>query len=164
MLAGLLAMGVGAAPACDVPVMPVAGEMTSPFGAKRGRGWHSGVDIRAPNGTPIQAAAAGVVVFAGPFARYGLTVEVEHSDGTRARYAHLARIDRATLKGRTIAAGQVIGQVGRTGAATGNHLHLELRIAGRTVDPWPWLIGDGCVEREARAGPPDMLPPPEHDR
>jgi murein DD-endopeptidase MepM/ murein hydrolase activator NlpD len=119
-------------------VMPVAGEFSSGFG-HRGRGFHPGVDIRAPYGSPIQAAREGTVVFAGRYYAYGLIVDIQHADGTVARYAHLARVAPGIAPGALVAAGGALGTVGRTGRTTGAHLHIELRRDGRPVDPWPWL-------------------------
>lgn len=130
--------------ACD-GVLPVAGEYSSGFG-HRGRGFHPGVDIRAPHGSPISAARAGRVVFAGRYYAYGLIVDVEHADGTVARYAHLSRVAPAVVVGAQIGPNGAIGAVGRTGRTTGAHLHFELRIDGRPVNPWPWLTQTACLE------------------
>ena len=129
--------GTARAGACD-GLLPVAGEYSSGFGY-RGRGFHPGVDIRAPYGAPIQAARAGRVVFAGRYYAYGLIVDVQHADGTVARYAHLSRIAPGVTPGAMIGPNGAIGAVGRTGRTTGAHLHVELRIDGRPVNPWPWL-------------------------
>jgi len=137
----LLPATAAAAP-CPV-VLPVAGEFSSGFG-QRGRGFHPGVDLRAPTGTPIRAAAGGTVVFAGRYYAYGIILDIRHSDGSVARYAHLSRIARGLTPGATVAGGQEIGAVGRTGRTTGAHLHIELRRDGRPVDPWPWLTRTAC--------------------
>ncbi|MEO3470691.1 M23 family metallopeptidase [Roseomonas sp. CAU 1739] len=129
---------------CD-GVLPVAGEYSSGFGY-RGRGFHPGVDIRAPYGAPITAARAGRVVYAGRYFAYGLIVDVEHADGTVARYAHLSRIASGVTPGAAIAPNGSIGAVGRTGRTTGAHLHVELRIGGMPVNPWPWLTQTACLE------------------
>lgn len=118
--------------------MPVAGEFSSGFGY-RGRGFHPGVDIRAPYGSPIQAARDGTVVYAGQYYAYGLIVDIQHVDGTIARYAHLSRIAPGIAPGAPVPARASIGNVGRTGRTTGAHLHVELRRDSRPVDPWPWL-------------------------
>ena len=131
------------APPCPIG-MPVAGEVSSGFGLRHGR-FHPGVDLRAPAGTPVTAAAGGRVVFAARYYDYGLMVEVEHRDGSRARYAHLAGFARGITAGAAVMAGQQISTVGRTGRTTGANLHVELRRAGRPVDPWPWLSGTACV-------------------
>jgi murein DD-endopeptidase MepM/ murein hydrolase activator NlpD len=135
--------------------MPVNGEFSSGFGPRHGRP-HPGVDIRAPVGTPVATAGAGRVVFAGRYFDYGLLVEVEHADGTRARYAHLARFAPGVVAGAPLRAGQQIGVVGRTGRTTGANLHVELRRDGRATDPWPWLTRNACVPANevAEAAPP----------
>lgn len=124
--------------------MPVAGEFSSGFGSRHGRP-HPGVDIRAPVGTPVVAPSNGVVVFAGRYYDYGLMIEIEHADGSRARYAHLARFAPGVAAGRPVAAGQDLGVVGRTGRTTGANLHVELRRDGRAENPWPWLTRQSCI-------------------
>jgi murein DD-endopeptidase MepM/ murein hydrolase activator NlpD len=148
-LAGLaLAAALPAAPALAAPcpiALPVAGEFSSGFGP-RGRGFHPGLDLRAPHGSPVRAAAGGTVVFTGRWYAYGTIIDIEHRDGSIARYAHLSRIDPAVRPGAAVLPGQLIGAVGRTGRTTGAHLHVELRRHGRPVDPWPWLTRTACVD------------------
>lgn len=136
-------------------VMPVSGEFSSGFGM-RGRRLHPGVDLLAPIGRPVLSAAPGTVAFAGRYYDYGLMVEIAHADGTRARYAHLSRLEAGLAPGAAVAAGQPIGAVGRTGRATAPHLHVELRREGRPVDPWPWLTRGRCdgLTEVAEAPPP----------
>lgn len=121
-------------------VWPVAGpyRISSTFGArrhpiKRHRIFHYGIDIAAQSGTPIVSVAPGKVVFAGWRAGYGRMVEVDHGSGWLSRYAHAKSI--VVLKGQYVLAGQMIGKVGRSGHATGTHLHLELERAGKRIDP-----------------------------
>jgi murein DD-endopeptidase MepM/ murein hydrolase activator NlpD len=158
MILGALA-GVLAAPSAVVAApcpaaLPVAGEFSSGFGMRHGRP-HPGVDIRAPIGTPVEAAGRGAVVFAGRYFDYGLMVEIEHADGSRARYAHLARFAPGVVSGAAVRAGQRLGDVGRTGRTTGANLHVELRRDGRAVDPWPWLTAIACVPMmEVAEAPP----------
>ncbi len=140
----LLLAGTPALAAPCPTAFPVAGQVSSGFGMRHGR-MHPGLDLRAPIGTPITAAAAGRVVFAGRYYHYGLMVEIEHADGTRARYAHLSRIAPEARQGAEVAGGGPIGAVGRTGRTTGPHLHIELRRDGRPVDPWPWLTRTACA-------------------
>ena len=97
------------------------------------RRFHHGADMRADYGTPVVAAGDGVVVFAGRQGGYGNVVYIDHGGGIVTRYGHLQRID--TRKDATLTAGQRIGQVGSTGRATGPHLHFEVRIDGRDVNP-----------------------------
>ncbi|MGE0591251.1 MAG: peptidoglycan DD-metalloendopeptidase family protein [Vicinamibacterales bacterium] len=127
-----------------LPTPGVRGEadVTSPFGWRRDpftgtARFHRGVDLRAAYGEPVAAAAAGHVAFAGQQGGYGTTVVVEHADGTRARYAHLS----ATLvrEGSPVAAGDLLGRAGRSGRATGPHLHFEVTTAdGQPLDPAGW--------------------------
>lgn len=148
-IAGLVvaaALLPGALHAAPCPVgMPVAGEYSSGFG-HRGRGFHPGVDLRAPHGAPVRAAAGGTVVFTGRWYAYGTIIDIEHRDGSVGRYAHLSRVAGDVRVGAQVLPGQVIGAVGRTGRTTGAHLHVELRRFGRPVDPWPWLTRTACSD------------------
>ena len=124
-------------------VVPVSGRRTSGFGPRvhpiTGRHQHhAGVDVAAPSGTPVAAAAAGTVVRAGSAGGYGLLVEVDHGQGVVTRYAHLSATDVAP--GQRVAAGAQLGAVGSTGRSTGPHLHLELRVDGEPVDPQGLLV------------------------
>ena len=94
---------------------------------------HTGIDVPAPSGTPIQACKSGVVTTSTYNNSYGNYVVVSHSDGTSTLYAHMSR--RNASKGQTVSQGQVIGYVGTTGSSTGNHLHLEIRVYGSRRDP-----------------------------
>jgi murein DD-endopeptidase MepM/ murein hydrolase activator NlpD len=96
---------------------------------------HEGLDFAAPTGTPVYAAADGVVTAARTERGYGRTVRLRHAGGTETVYAHLSRIARETRPGTRVRQGQVIGAVGSTGMSTGPHLHYEIRIAGRAEDP-----------------------------
>lgn len=100
---------------------------------RRGRG-HKGVDLGAEEGTPIQAARAGLVVYSDNTLRgYGNLVGIVHSDGTSALYAH--NLENHVAAGELVQRGQVIGLVGHTGLARGSHLHFELRRGGRATNP-----------------------------
>jgi murein DD-endopeptidase MepM/ murein hydrolase activator NlpD len=121
---------------------PVAGRITSPFGERKnplgpGDDFHPGVDIAADEGTPIAAAAAGRVVSAGPDAGYGNLIVVDDGNGVATRYAHCSQMYARV--GDVIAPGQTIGAVGSTGNSTGPHLHFEVRINDRPVDPAQFL-------------------------
>ena len=94
---------------------------------------HTGIDIPAPGGTPIVAAKSGVVTKSLHKGSYGSYVVISHSDGTSTLYAHMSR--RAVSAGQTVKQGQVIGYVGHTGSATGDHLHYEVRVGGSRRDP-----------------------------
>jgi Peptidase family M23/Putative peptidoglycan binding domain len=108
---------------------PVLGDRFGPRGAK----FHTGIDIRAPKGTPVYAARAGKVVFSGWAAGYGFLVVISHGAGERTWYGHLSRMD--VRKGVWVDGGVQIGLVGATGDATGPHLHFEARIRGAAIDP-----------------------------
>ncbi len=107
-------------------------DVSSRFGKRRGR-LHAGIDLRAPRGTPIHASAAGRVVYAGFSGAYGRMIVIDHGDGIQTAYAHNSRNLVAT--GQRVNQGDVIGNVGRTGNATGNHVHFEFRRHGRPLDP-----------------------------
>jgi murein DD-endopeptidase MepM/ murein hydrolase activator NlpD len=122
--------------------LPVAGPVTSPFGARTSpttgaQEFHEGIDIGAAQGTPIRAAASGTVTFAGQMSGYGNVVILSHTGGLQTRYAHQSAM--SVTAGQTVAAGEVIGVVGATGEATGPHLHFEVRLNGVAVDPAPYL-------------------------
>ncbi|KVU59688.1 hypothetical protein WK68_20465 [Burkholderia ubonensis] len=119
---------------------------TSGFGGRvhpvRG-GWHehSGVDLAAPAGTPVYAAAAGVVSRIATNRSYGKYVVVNHGESLETYYAHLSAFDADLRVGRRISAGDYVGAVGQTGAATGPHLHFEVRRRGRPLDPVSMTAG-----------------------
>lgn len=120
-------------------VLPLRGaRLSSPFGYRRHPiagewRWHNGVDLAAPLGTPVAAARAGNVSYAGLRGGYGLLVTLAHGGGLETRYAHLSRI--SVSPGQTIRAGEILGFVGSTGNSTGPHLHFETRLNGRASDP-----------------------------
>ena len=112
---------------------PLAGAVTDAFGP-RGDRFHTGLDIPAPTGTPVAAAAAGRVAYAGPLAGgWGITVTLAHGNGVRTMYAHLSAV--SVKVGDVVTAGQTVGLVGATGDATGPHLHFEARLRGAALDP-----------------------------
>ena len=116
---------------------PVAGQIGDPFGP-RGNRFHAGVDIIAPSGALVGAAAPGRVTWAGRLAGgWGKLVVVAHADGVRTLYAHLSSI--AVRVGQLVVTGDRVGTVGATGDATGPHLHFEVRLRGAAVDPRPAL-------------------------
>lgn len=98
---------------------------------------HTGVDLAAPAGTPVHAAAAGIAFAGFDLGRAGIYVSVMVDPHIRLLYCHLLRVD--VTAGESVAAGQVIGEVGATGAATGAHLHFEVQVDGRAIDPVAWL-------------------------
>jgi len=125
---------------------PVRGQVSSGFGHRRpvggGGSFHSGVDIRAQRGTPVRVASAGTVAFAGRQSGYGSLVVVDHGAGIKTLYAHLSAM--FVEEGARVKPGDVLGAVGSSGRATGSHLHYEVRVGGRPVDPRPYLAHAGA--------------------
>lgn len=118
--------------------VPSTGVVSSLFGMRKDPftghdHFHSGVDIAAPVGTPVKAAAPGKVVFSGTAPGYGNLVEIDHGDGLVTRYGHNS--ENLVAVGDRIEAGQSIALVGSTGRATGAHVHFEVRRAGKPADP-----------------------------
>jgi murein DD-endopeptidase MepM/ murein hydrolase activator NlpD len=95
--------------------------------------FHRGIDVRASYGQEVQAAGEGRVVFSGEQRGYGTTVLIEHANGFQTRYAHLSAT--VVQEGQTVSAGQVVGRAGRSGRATGTHLHFEVTKDGKHVSP-----------------------------
>lgn len=121
---------------------PVTGTITSPFGWRSnpfggGPEFHQGLDIAAPMGTTVTAAAGGTVIMAQWYGGYGNYILIDHGGGYSTGYGHLSAIYVSV--GQSVARGQAIGAVGSTGQSTGPHLHFEVRIAGKPVDPAPRL-------------------------
>ena len=121
---------------------PVTGTITSPFGWRSNPfggapDFHPGLDIAAPTGTTVTAAAGGTVIMAQWYGGYGNYISIDHGDGYSTGYGHLSAIYVAN--GQTVQRGQAIGAVGSTGNSTGPHLHFEVRINGKAVDPAPRL-------------------------
>jgi murein DD-endopeptidase MepM/ murein hydrolase activator NlpD len=96
-----------------------------------------------PYGTPIRAAGAGVVELAGRNGAYGVTVEVQHSQKYETLYAHMSKLADGIRRGTRINQGQIIGYVGATGRATGPHLHYEIRVDKRPVNPMNVQVAGG---------------------
>ncbi|MSQ01934.1 MAG: peptidase M23 [Myxococcales bacterium] len=125
----------------DAPPPPESLRVTSAFGVRpdpfSGRARvHHGLDLAAPQGTPVLAAAGGTVRYSGRRGGYGNVVIVEHDDGTETRYAHCR--DLSVKVGERVASGQAIATVGSTGRSTGAHLHFEVRRGGEAIDPASW--------------------------
>jgi murein DD-endopeptidase MepM/ murein hydrolase activator NlpD len=149
LLGLLLALPASASP----PVGEFCGRMLMPAVQLRelSRGFsaqHSGVDLMAPYGSPIRAAAGGTVIYAGWYYAYGKIVDIQHADGVITRYAHMSVFAPGIARGTPVSAGQTIGNIGTTGRAHGAHVHFEVRIDGRPVDPKPYL---GLAECPATA-------------
>ncbi|WP_240157388.1 M23 family metallopeptidase [Pseudonocardia broussonetiae] len=122
-------------------VQMLVGRITSGFGARWGSS-HQGLDIAAPIGTPIHVPLAGTVISSGPASGFGQWVRVEHADGTVTVYGHISRSH--VRVGQSVAAGDVIADVGNEGQSTGPHLHFEVVTPGGTkVNPRPWLDEHG---------------------
>lgn len=109
---------------------------------------HEGLDFSAPTGTPIRAAAGGVVRTVAKHSGYGNMVEIDHGDGLMTRYAHAQVI--LVSEGALVIRGQVIARVGSTGLSTGPHLHFEVRKNDKALDPRAFLAGQPLVEAVAR--------------
>ena len=117
-------------------IWPVSGAFTSPFGMRWGR-LHAGIDIAAPEGTPIRAADSGRVVLAAWTGGYGNYTCIQHSGSLATCYGHQSRY--GTSAGASVDRGQVMGYVGNTGHSFGAHLHFEVRVNGSPVDPMGYL-------------------------
>jgi murein DD-endopeptidase MepM/ murein hydrolase activator NlpD len=117
-------------------IWPVGGTFTSPFGQRWGR-LHAGIDIGAPEGTPIRAAMSGKVVLAGWTGGYGNYTCIQHGGALSTCYGHQSRY--ATSVGANVSKGDLIGYVGNTGNSTGAHLHFETRVNGNPVNPMGYL-------------------------
>lgn len=109
---------------------------TSPFGMRWGR-MHKGADFAAPVGTPIHATADGVVIHAAWSQGYGRMIKIQHEFGIETRYAHLSAFH--VQKGQRVSRGDLIGDMGNSGNSTGSHLHYEIRVGGRAVNPMIYI-------------------------
>ena len=130
-------------------IWPTAGYLSSSFGLRLSPfsrsnesdegllGYHSGFDITNAEGTPIQTTADGVVEIAGWYERYGNAVVVRHTNELETLYGHMSRVD--VKVGQRVTRGDILGAMGRTGNATGVHLHYEVRVNGHTVNPQPYM-------------------------
>jgi hypothetical protein len=117
---------------------PVRGAVNSEFGGRqspwtKSGEFHSGIDIGAERGTPVLAPAAGTVAFAGTHAEYGLTVMLDHGEDLRTIYGHLSEVSVAL--GQVIARGAELGRTGNSGRSSGPHLHYEILVKNRPVNP-----------------------------
>lgn len=136
---------------------PVTGRLMAGFGARidpfSGEGeMHTGVDISAPEGTPVHATADGIVIHAGWNGGYGRCVIVDHGHNLQTWYAHLSRLD--VIQGQEIRQGETLGAVGSTGRSTGAHLHYEVRIGNAPVNPYRFLARPSL----AKTAPPSDFP------
>ncbi len=127
----------------DTPsIVPNPGHITSLFGWRRspfghGRDFHSGIDIAAPPGTEIRATAPGTILAAGWSGGYGWMIRIQHKYGFESVYGHCQRV--SVSPGQNIKKGDVVGFVGQTGNATGNHCHYEIRLGNIPINPYPYM-------------------------
>jgi murein DD-endopeptidase MepM/ murein hydrolase activator NlpD len=124
-------------------IWPIDGRLMSAFGRRTdpfsGEGAiHTGVDIAAPSGTPVKAAADGVVTYAQFFGGYGRLVIVTHNNGMQTYYGHLSKFD--VIPGQEIRQSEVLGRVGSSGRVTAPHLHYEVLVGGAPVNPYRYLM------------------------
>ena len=128
---------------------PVDGRITGGYGTRvdpfSGEGeYHTGMDMGAPVGTPVSAAADGTVTHAGWFNGYGRLVVIDHGNGYQTYYGHLSRVD--VLEGQSLRQGERVGAVGSSGHSTGPHLHYEVRIGGVPVNPYRFLSSKSTLQ------------------
>lgn len=130
-------------------IMPTAGWLSSAFSRSRFhpilhiRRPHEGIDVSAPMGAPIVAPAAGVVTMVTVQTGYGNVLEIDHGGGIVTKYAHCSRI--VVRVGQHVKRGQVIANVGNTGLSTGPHLHYEIHVSGKVVDPLTYVLPAGAI-------------------
>lgn len=130
-------------------IMPTQGWLTSAFQSMREHPIlhiarpHEGIDVATPMGTPIEAPAAGTVVFAGRETGYGNVIIIDHGFGIRTKYAHCSKLIAGN--GAKVTRGQQIALVGNTGLSTGPHLHYEVLVNGQPVDPLRYILSDRAI-------------------
>jgi cell division protein FtsB len=130
-------------------IMPTQGWLSSAFASMREHPIlhiarpHEGIDVSAPAGSPIEAPAAGTVISSGWETGYGNTIEIDHGYGIVTRFAHASKLLAHT--GQHVSRGQKIALVGSTGLATGPHLHYEVHVNGRAVDPLKYVLPDRVI-------------------
>ena len=134
-------------------IQPVPGPTSSPFGLRRffneqPRKPHSGLDIAAPEGTPIRAPAPGTIIETGDYFFNGNTVFIDHGQGLITMYCHLHRIEVET--GQAVETGDVIGEVGMTGRVTGPHLHWGVSLNDSRIDPLLFMRATSTAGTEAK--------------
>ncbi|HXL03418.1 MAG: peptidoglycan DD-metalloendopeptidase family protein [Firmicutes bacterium] len=123
-------------------IMPVQGRISSDFGNRyhpilKQYRLHSGIDIAVPTGTPVRAAADGVIIHSGWITGYGYTVIIDHGGGLSTLYGHNSSL--VVRAGQAVLQGDVVSKAGSTGVSTGPHVHFEVRDQGAPVNPWQWL-------------------------
>src|SRR5665647_550709 len=166
-LKAIACAGTTAASGSWRPPFQLAYVLTSGFGMRFdpiNHQWklHTGQDlVSQPRAGPVVAAASGTVLSAGTLAGYGNAVVLEHSGGVRTLYGHLASIDAKVAPGEAVATGQVLGVEGSTGASTGNHLHFEVIVGAKPIDPVPFMLDHGAPlnGKSVAASPPQGTTP-----
>ncbi len=120
-------------------IEPVQGRITARYGERSSvrSSVHTGLDIGAPGGTPIKAAASGTVVFSGRKGSFGKMLVISHGNGVQTYYAHCSKL--LANVGDKVSQGEIIANVGSTGNSTGNHLHLEVRVNGQSYNPQKYV-------------------------
>jgi len=130
-------------------IMPTAGWLSSAFSLSRFHPIlhyarpHEGIDVSAPMGAPIVAPAGGVVRLVTWETGYGNVLEIDHGDGIVTKYAHCSKI--VVRAGQKVKRGQIIANVGSTGLSTGPHVHYEIHVNGKVVDPLTYVLPDGAI-------------------
>lgn len=137
------------------PLIGTAGTISDYFGQRESPGGigstnHQGLDIAAPEGTPIDAVLGGLVTIAGDYGGYGNAVQIDHGNGVQTLYGHMSTV--GVSPGQQVTAGQIIGAVGSTGNSTGPHLHLSVIKDGSMVDPLPYIQGAPIAAGNTLAG------------
>lgn len=135
---------------------PVNGKLLSRFGERQdpfsGEGaFHTGVDIEAAMGTPVHAAADGIVYSAEYNSGYGKVVKIDHGNGILTWYGHLSTFD--VIPGEEVRRGEVIAHSGQSGRVTAPHLHFEVRVGGSPVNPYPYLTRSAILQEQVK---PDL--------
>ena len=131
-------------------IMPTAGWLSSQFSMHRFHPIlhisrpHEGIDVSAPMGAPVVAPASGVVITITQQRGYGLILEINHGNGLVTKYAHLSRVN--VKQGQRVTRGQTIANVGNSGLSTGPHLHYEIHVDGRVVDPLKFVLPDAIPD------------------
>lgn len=131
-------------------IWPISGTINSRFGP-RGSSFHDGIDIAAPQGTPIRAIESGDVIYSDHLRGYGNMVIVRHADGFASVYAHNEK--NLVREGQPVSRGETIARVGSTGRVTGPHLHFEIRRHNRAQDPLYYMPRLCCVSAADRLSP-----------
>ena len=144
------ATSVSPEPGFETFLWPVSGTINSGFGP-RGSGFHDGIDIAAPEGTPIMAIEAGEVVYSDQLRGYGNMVILRHAGGIVSVYAH--NESNLVREGQSVARGEVVARVGSTGRVTGPHLHFEIRRNNTAQDPLRYLPQLCCVTASDNVSP-----------